>query len=96
MRFFIGTFLLGCSILLIMLAIKYEEDAMRKPAAQAEYISNFNEQLALSPGMFDGAMKQDRPDLDHELRGGNLLDGVPTRVLIFRPNHHAPMESPPH
>lgn len=66
------------------------EAAHNWQAAQAQE-RNFADELATIPGAFDGAMREDRPDLvDREnkgdMEGGALLDPRKTNVLIFRPN----------
>lgn len=64
--------------------------ADRLPIVTSEapsYVSTFQEQLALSPTMFEGAMIEDKAaeGMDHpQMKGGVLLDGPSVRTLMFR------------
>lgn len=55
-------------------------------------VHTFNGQLALSPGMFDGAMQQDRikeMDRPADLKGGALTDGPSANAVVFRSSDSA-------
>lgn len=89
MRYAIGTFLFCVSVGLFMQAIAMltdhgtgKGDRLITPA-RAEHLSNFKEQLALSPDMFDGPTAKVEDGQMNDGVGASLKGGV----LVDNPRH---------
>lgn len=80
MRTAIYTFLFCCGLTAMAWGAQ-QMLALRAQATPIEHVSSFNEQLALSPGMFDQEGKSDRLDANQaDLQGGVLTPDQVRRV----------------